>query len=244
MTDTNLSSKQRAEYRNGLALRLQEWSRNCLIDGLKMDKGEPTLQVLLKEAVTLLLADETTTPIPHARRVITEISAERERQIQCERWLPSHDDQHTDCELSAAAACYAAHNSGGFGIHDYDDNGVPKQWPWAPEWWKPKDPRRDLIRAAALLVAEIERSDRAEGMRPEEPTVANVTCNSCGQSYVATLGHVCPAYTPEKASGEPPGLICNKCGVDRFKATCPNRFVNCPMHGTTQQVNGDGDAKI
>jgi len=27
-------------------------------------------------------------------------------------------------------------------------------------WWKPKGPRRDLIRAAALIVAEIERIDR------------------------------------------------------------------------------------
>lgn len=57
-----VSSNQRVEYRNGLALRLQEWSRNCLIDGLKMDKGEPTLQSLLREAVSLLLAVETTVP--------------------------------------------------------------------------------------------------------------------------------------------------------------------------------------
>jgi hypothetical protein len=34
-------------------------------------------------------------------------------------------------------------------------------WPWADKDWKPKDRRRDLIRAAALIVAEIERLDRA-----------------------------------------------------------------------------------
>jgi hypothetical protein len=34
-------------------------------------------------------------------------------------------------------------------------------WPWHDDWWKPKDRRRDLIRAAALIVAEIERLDRA-----------------------------------------------------------------------------------
>jgi hypothetical protein len=27
-------------------------------------------------------------------------------------------------------------------------------------WWKPKDRRRDLVRAAALIIAEIERLDR------------------------------------------------------------------------------------
>ena len=37
----------------------------------------------------------------------------------------------------------------------------PSYWPWEPRWWKPKNPRRDLVRAAALLIAEIERLDRA-----------------------------------------------------------------------------------
>jgi hypothetical protein len=34
-------------------------------------------------------------------------------------------------------------------------------WPWSVQWWKPKDRRRDLVRAGALIVAEIERLDRA-----------------------------------------------------------------------------------
>jgi hypothetical protein len=34
-------------------------------------------------------------------------------------------------------------------------------WPWSREWWQPKDRRRDLVRAGALIVAEIERLDRA-----------------------------------------------------------------------------------
>ncbi len=37
-------SKQMSPQLAGLVNRLQEWSRNCLIDGLKMDAGEPTLQ--------------------------------------------------------------------------------------------------------------------------------------------------------------------------------------------------------
>lgn len=40
-------------------------------------------------------------------------------------------------------------------------------WPWDKSWWKPKGARRDLIRAAALIVAEIERIDRADTLTPE-----------------------------------------------------------------------------
>ncbi len=36
----------------------------------------------------------------------------------------------------------------------------PGGWPFADTFWKPKSPRQDLVRAAALLIAEIERLDR------------------------------------------------------------------------------------
>lgn len=49
------------------------------------------------------------------------------------------------------------------GLERYQADGMPDAWPttWAEDWWKPKNPRRDLVRAAALLIAEIERLDRA-----------------------------------------------------------------------------------
>lgn len=37
---------------------------------------------------------------------------------------------------------------------------APKNWPWNAEWWKPSDRRRNLVKAAALILAEIERLDR------------------------------------------------------------------------------------
>ena len=40
-------------------------------------------------------------------------------------------------------------------------------WPWAAEWWKPKDCRRNLVRAGALILAEIERLDRKNGLQIE-----------------------------------------------------------------------------
>jgi hypothetical protein len=44
---------------------------------------------------------------------------------------------------------------------------VNSLWPskWAEHWFKPKDPRRDLVRAAALCIAEIERLDRADAKK-------------------------------------------------------------------------------
>ncbi len=93
--------------------------------------------------------------------VIDEIAAERRRQIEGEGWTPEHDDQHAEYELSRAAAMYARHAANAHADPLYAVIGAPEAWPWNYEWWKPKDPRRDLIRAAALLVAEIERLDRA-----------------------------------------------------------------------------------
>lgn len=93
--------------------------------------------------------------------VIEEIAAERQRQRDKEGWTDEHDDQHTDGSLATAAACYAMSGAG------LTQTGRIRQalWKWAPKWWKPKNKRRDLIRAAALLVAEIERLDRAEAAK-------------------------------------------------------------------------------
>lgn len=81
------------------------------------------------------------------------VLAERRRQVEAEGWTPEHDDQHTDGEMADAAALYASlrvRHITGFAT-----------WPWDAKWWKPKDRRSDLVRAGALILAEIERLDRA-----------------------------------------------------------------------------------
>lgn len=100
-----------------------------------------------------------------------DVLAERQRQIDAEGWTEAHDDQHGDRSLAAAAASYTKQYVGRAWLLECFDDGalryqadeMPDDWPdsWAEEWWKPKSPRRDLVRAAALLVAEIERLDRA-----------------------------------------------------------------------------------
>lgn len=104
-------------------------------------------------------------------RVIEDVRVERVRQVDVEGWSPERDDaEHFDYGLAAAAACYA--NPIYLAVHKRRHSEditpewavMPLGWPpsWSPEWYKPTDRRRDLVKAAALLVAEIERLDRAE----------------------------------------------------------------------------------
>ena len=108
--------------------------------------------------------------------VIDEIAVERRRQVEVEGWTAQHDDTHSCGEMTRAAALYAMPESwremiGGYSIKT-GDPGVkryihrqPRNWPWEPSSWKPTTRRRDLIKAAALIVAEIERLDRAQEER-------------------------------------------------------------------------------
>jgi hypothetical protein len=88
-----------------------------------------------------------------------DVMAERRRQVQSEGWTEEHDDQHMPGTLSLAAACYIEWN--GWENEFQVDGAVPVNWPWDAKWWKPTDERRNLVKAAALLLAEIERIDRA-----------------------------------------------------------------------------------
>jgi hypothetical protein len=93
--------------------------------------------------------------LSHAMR---DVIAERQRQITAEGWDAQHDDEHNTGSMAIAAACYA--------ITDELTAQATKLWRWtgwASQWWKPKDRRRNLVRAGALILAEIERLDRAAG---------------------------------------------------------------------------------
>lgn len=78
------------------------------------------------------------------------IADERQRQIEVEGWTPEHDSIHTDEEL-----CYAAKSY----IESPHIIGIPPNWPWDFEWFKttPNDRVRELVKAGALIAAEIDR---------------------------------------------------------------------------------------
>ncbi|ELP3266110.1 TPA: ead/Ea22-like family protein [Escherichia coli] len=90
---------------------------------------------------------------------ILDVIAERQRQQSVEGWMPEHDDEHCNGELAMAAVCYI--NETGTVNRN---GGKPWGWPWDASWWKPNARRRNLVKAGALILAEIERIDRAAGI--------------------------------------------------------------------------------
>lgn len=96
---------------------------------------------------------------------------ERLRQCTEEAYTNAHDDEHVDGDLRIVAQAYYWHAVGSRALgwqlcplHNPRTGKphmrIPCPWPWAPKWWKPKTPERDLERAGALCIAEIERLER------------------------------------------------------------------------------------
>lgn len=44
---------------------------------------------------------------------------------------------------------------------------VPQGWPWPASWWKPKSHRRNLVKAAALILAAIDLLDQRTSKKPK-----------------------------------------------------------------------------
>ncbi|TIN84337.1 hypothetical protein [Mesorhizobium sp.] len=104
---------------------------------------------------------------------LTDIVAERQRQIAAEGWSQKHDDCHVEGEMARAAGIYAViagsnmtdyrNATGGYSLNDILSSLMRYYWPWDRSWFKPTNRRRDLVKAGALIVAEIERLDRLSG---------------------------------------------------------------------------------
>lgn len=109
------------------------------------------------------------------------IAAERERQMQQEKWTADHDDQHIRGELAEAGLCYALLGACQT-THHLEDKASEMdppsfdlfQWPWDDEWWKPSDDQvRNLVKSGALIAAEIGRLQRkSNGRKPVSTTLA------------------------------------------------------------------------
>lgn len=89
--------------------------------------------------------------------VLMEVATERAKQIS-KGFDASQDDRYTENELVLAATAYSINVAAP--RHSVE---VPYSFPWAAQYFKPEGRRADLIKAVALLVAEIERMDRDDG---------------------------------------------------------------------------------
>lgn len=85
-----------------------------------------------------------------------DVLKERVRQVEGEGYGVESDDGYTDYQLPRAAICYAIKAAG------LPSHRATLYWPFPAPAFKPTERRANLVRAAALLLAEIERLDRAE----------------------------------------------------------------------------------
>ena len=99
---------------------------------------------------------------PHIGAAL-DVLRERYRQINNEGFDTGHDDRHPEGELARAASAYAFFGSLTGYARAAMAEEFPEDWPFSADWWKPTDRRGDLIKAAALIIADIERIDRTEG---------------------------------------------------------------------------------
>lgn len=115
---------------------------NVVIDGSDGDREE------VQRALGMLAA----APGKEVPQAWLDVQAERRRQITAEGWTPEHDDLYCAAELPRAAAAYILNGA---------NDEAPAIWPFSAKWWKPRDARANYMRAGALILAEIERLDRA-----------------------------------------------------------------------------------
>lgn len=121
----------------------------------------------LEEAVAI--AHDAVAGLPDPDAAIRSIVHERQRQIEAEGWTPEHDDQYQNSELCRAAAGYALYAHADQSWKNYH---VPNSWPFPAKWFKPADARRMLVKAGALVVAEIQRIDRAAARAQDDREAA------------------------------------------------------------------------
>jgi len=111
-----------------------------------------------------------------AESPLWSIQKERLRQINDEHFTPERDNQYINGELADAAAMYATDPDTRERLLKVNPEHV---WPqsWSAEWWKPGNytpgnwigpRRRELEKAGALIVAEMERLDRIIKFMEEE----------------------------------------------------------------------------
>lgn len=106
--------------------------------------------------------------LPDVSDPAADVLAERRRQVEVEGWTPQHDDMHGGAELAFAASTYALaatltdeQRASVTSPCSLDNNATLRRiWPWERTWWKPKSRRQDLVRAGALIIAEVARIDR------------------------------------------------------------------------------------
>ncbi|WP_313217467.1 hypothetical protein [Stenotrophomonas sp.] len=100
---------------------------------------------------------------------VRAIADERQRQVDAEGYNAENDADYKAGELANAALAYvevAAMDLAAGGRSHIAMRAPPACWPWHRLWWKPRDARRDLVRAGALIAAQLDVIDSASDAAP------------------------------------------------------------------------------
>ena len=145
-------------------------------DGVRISHEAARDPVVYDEAIDRAMRERGVRGLPMPEGIsrdptlaVLDVLAERRRQIEAEGRTTQHDDANPAGVMSVAAVCYAIGASNALVLAGGDTSTcpAPEVFPWEDAWWKPTTPRRDLVKAGALILAEIERLDRAAAPKPE-----------------------------------------------------------------------------
>lgn len=138
-------------------LQLAERSCSLLEDWMQISNAVPdSLADQVRQTRTLLESQRPTWSV-----AVQDILSERRRQMHQEGYTPEGDDRYTQGQLADAACAYA------FRAKIMHLPGMlcepqPATWPWGGRSWKPTNQRGMLVKAGALILAELDRLDRQE----------------------------------------------------------------------------------
>lgn len=141
----------------------------CVARTLKMwrrraSRADDTTDQLRAVATSDWFTDRDTKKLTNMKTGAELIAEERERQISQEGWNNANDDAYTKFQLVKAAKCYLEPGCDRFLSTAKSPKGdlVPFGWPWDFRYWKPtpEDRTRELVKAGALIAAEIDRLQR------------------------------------------------------------------------------------
>jgi len=132
-----------------------------------------------------------------ASSIAKEIVQERRRQIEDEGYNAAHDSLHEPDVIATGAAFYALPEETTEwvkikGVDLWPFDGQPKR----------KDRRRDLIRAASMIVAEIEQIDQANNRTALKAHVERIAyALEQGQTATAVIDNLVVQYDASIAFG-------------------------------------------
>lgn len=143
--------------RHHLDLLAQRAERDALLEEA-LDAAASIGMHDLVDRINTSLAANTNQILPS--RAVSEVLTERLSQKDVEGYSAERDDQYVNGELATAAAAYAFWASLSGLLPPDRTLDPPCTWPWEPDHWKPTTQRQMLIKAGALILAELERLER------------------------------------------------------------------------------------